>query len=137
MSPEELKAALLAPRLRHGFVDIEGVGKIEIRALSREEVVDEIGVLPLDPPVERECATLACGMVSPALTREEAAQWRRASEGGARDDFYQAYRGILELSGLLKAAAKEVYREFEANPDAEFRDVPSDQAGDDAGQAQG
>lgn len=122
------KALLFKPRLPEDEVEIPGLGTVRVRALSRAEVVDELKAG--DESVPFECRLVALAMVEPTLTVDEVAEWRRVS---LPDEVEAVTRKINDLSGLTKESAKDAYKEFEADPDAEFRVLPSGEAGDDGG----
>ena len=126
---DDLKARLLAPHLPEGTVDVPGVGTIHVRGLSRAEV------LAFDNSVDaagREQKLVALAMTSPRMTEEEVATWQTTSGMGEIESVADK---IMRISGLKKDAAKEVYREFEADPAAEFPVLPGREAGDDGGPA--
>jgi len=120
----DLKAKLLAFHLPEGTVDVPGVGQVRVRGLSRAEVLD------FDDASQsaREARILAQGMVDPALTEGEAAAWRTTS---VPDETNSVIQKIMELSGLMKGVAKEVYKEFEADSDLEFHVLPGEGTGND------
>lgn len=96
------KALLFAPRLAQAEVEIPGVGTVTVRGLSRFEMVgvqklQEKGVLV------HERAILAMGMVDPAMTEDDVAQWQKASPAA---EINEVAKKINELSGIGKAAAK-------------------------------
>jgi hypothetical protein len=121
---EDLKARLLKPRLPEADVDVPGVGTVRVRGLNRAEAIQVQGAKGIEA-TERKI--LALGMVDPTMTEAEAGQWQKASPGNEIDIVTTR---IAELSGMLDGSAKGVVKEFEANPDAEFRALPSAEAGD-------
>lgn len=100
------KAALLKPRFKEQDIDLEGVGTVRIRALTREEMLN-IGAGAELPAVEFERKMLALAMVDPALSEDEVAQWQRASPAGEMAPILEA---VNELSGIRQNAAKEAYK---------------------------
>lgn len=125
---EDLKARLLKPRLGEEEIEIEGVGVVRIRALTRGEV------LRLTPQkmAMRERMMLTWGMVDPRMTEDEVAAWSKASPAG---ELERVTIAIARLSGLEVGQPKEVYKEFDDDPDAEFRVLPSAETADDGGRA--
>jgi len=129
------KETLLKPRAQtaSGFpedeVPIPGVGTVTVRGLSRFEA-------RLVQGVENEAAAerklLALGLVDPKITEDDAARWQKVSDA---TELEAVTDKITELSGLKEGAAKEAVKEFEADPDAEFRVLPGSEARDDGGPA--
>lgn len=96
-------AALTTPRLngKTAEVEIEGVGTVLVRGLSRWEMIH---LQALEGNRHRQdAAALAIAMVEPKLTDEEAAAWQRA---GGWMEIEAIARKINELSGIGKDAAK-------------------------------
>lgn len=122
------KAKLLASRLPTEDVDVPGVGKVRIRALSRAEAL--AGISGDGTPGSFERALLAVALVDPELTPDEVGQWQKASHP---DEIEAVVRRVNALSGIGKEAAKAAYKEFEADPDAEFRSLPGGEAEHDGG----
>lgn len=105
-------------------VDIPGKGKVRVRALTRIEAMSCQQVK--DGPgqtaaIERKMLALA--MVAPEMTEAAVGQWQKSSAAGEMDTISNK---VAELSGMTEGAAKEAYKEFDANPDDEFRLPPSD-----------
>jgi hypothetical protein len=129
------KERLFKARLTEADVDVEGLGTVRVRALSRAEVLrvrsavkGEEDAIKRQADLERKMLALA--MVDPELTEAEVGQWQAASTAGEMEPVTDK---VQELSGLLQGAAKEAYVEFEQNPDAEFRLPPSGRAEHDRG----
>ena len=127
---EELKARLLRPHLAEDDVHIEGVGTVRVRALTRAEVL----MLQRHDQVSRERKMVALAMVDPAMSEAEVGEWTKASPSG---ELEAVTVRIAELSGLVVEKDREVYREFEEEPETEFRVLPGAEAGDDRGTAPG
>ena len=132
---EGLKARLLKSRLPEAEIDVEGVGTIRVRGLSRVEVMGVQSVK--DGPgkalaIERKI--LAAALVDPEMTEAEVGQWQKASTAGEMEPVTDK---VGELSGMAEDAAKDAYKEFEADPDAEFRVLPGSEVVDDGGPAEG
>ena len=130
---DDLKARLLKPRLPEAEIDVEGIGTIRVRGLSRAEVMGARAVK--DGPgkalaIERKILSLA--LVDPEMTEAEVGQWQKASTAGEMEPVTEK---VGELSGMTEDAAKDAYKEFEADPDAEFRVLPGAEAVDDGGPA--
>jgi hypothetical protein len=96
------KAQLLAPRLDQGEVEIPGVGTVTVRALSRFEMLS-VERLQSKGTLVYERAVLALGMIDPALTEDEIAQWQKVSPAA---EINVVAARINQLSGIGKGAAK-------------------------------
>jgi hypothetical protein len=105
------KAALLAGRgIGTRMVEVPGVGKVEVRGLSRAEALDiqSQSAQGLDAAA-MEQRLLALAMVSPSLTEDEVAQWQAVAPAGELEPISNA---IQELSGLRVTALKEEMTSF-------------------------
>lgn len=104
------KAKLLADR-GVGTEEVKlpnGLGVIVVRGLSREEVMRmRADVGPEAAVSEYEVNILACGLVDPRLTREEAAQWRKVANAV---EVGLAVDAISRLSGLELGADKAAFK---------------------------
>jgi hypothetical protein len=112
------KELLFKPSLPEAEVEIPGKGTVRVRALSRSEALlcqKEDGV----EAVERKMLALA--LVDPALTEAEVGRWQKASAAGEMDPVSNK---VAELSGMTEDAGKAAYKEFESDPDGEFRLPP-------------
>lgn len=127
------KATLFKSRLPEDEVDVPGVGTMRVRGLSRVDVL-ELQKADTSAPGSFERMMLARAMVDPELTEEEVGRWQEAS---SPHEIEAVASVVTRLSALQKDAAKEVYREFESDPDAEFHVLPGAEAGDDGGEADG
>lgn len=110
------KEDLLKPRItaKTDTVEIDGVGTVTVRALSRWEMIH---VFNLEKNRHKqEQAAVHFGMVDPAMTEDEVAAWQKSA---GNDELERVARKINVLSGIGKDAAKS--------------DVPSDGDGSDAG----
>lgn len=128
------KASLAAAQLEEDDVTIDGVGKFRVRALSRVEALRVRKLAASGDLVTMERRVLSWGLVRPQMTEIEIGDWQETAQAGL---FETLTLRISELSGMTNDAAKEAYRLFEADPDAEFRVLPSDETGVDGGQAAG
>jgi hypothetical protein len=125
------KELLFRPRLPEADVDVPGVGTVRVRALSRAEAMD-VENAKGNAAIERRLLSL--GLVDPVLSEMEVGLWQKAAPASELEDVSNK---IAELSGLLPDSAKEAVKEFEANPDTEFRLLPGAEAGHDGGAAEG
>lgn len=117
VADEDLKAKLFKARLPEEEIDVPGVGKVRIRALSRAEAMKLRKMSSASVEViERKLIALA--MVDPVLTEDEVGKWQEASTAG---ELEVVSTRVSEISGMTEGAAKEAYKEFDADPDAEFR----------------
>ncbi|GAA2855383.1 hypothetical protein GCM10010472_10850 [Pseudonocardia halophobica] len=105
---EDIKAKLLASRgLGTRRVEVDGVGKVEVRGLTRAEALSIQSRSDLDA-VGMERVLLATAMVDPALTEDEVAQWQQAAPAGELEPIQAV---ILELSGMkVRAVGTEMAR---------------------------
>lgn len=97
------KNKLIADRVinRTAEVEIEGVGTIMIRALSRMELMRSFDIPTAGG--EQERFVISCAMVDPVMTPDDVKAWQEASPGYEMN--YVASK-INELSGLRKGADK-------------------------------
>lgn len=100
------KAKLLAGR-SYGLTphEIPGVGTVVVRPLTRAEAFSLRGKGFDEEVLERK--VLALGLVDPALTEEEVAEWQKVASSGEVDTLMGV---ISEISGMTKTAAKEAYK---------------------------
>lgn len=108
------KNAMLALSLRTGEVEIEGLGAVLCRELTRFEMV-EVQELEGDRQAQDQRA-LFFGIVDPELSMDEVAAFRKAWGNAACETIA---RKVNALSGIGKDAAKS--------------DLPSDGERSDAG----
>ena len=133
------KELLFKPRVPEADVDIPGVGTVRVRGLTRAEVMmvtKATDTENVDGPraMVLERKMLAMAMVDPPMTEAEVGRWQNASVVNELDPV--SYK-VQELSGMLSGAAKQAYKDFEADPGSEFRLLPSPEAGDDGGSVAG
>lgn len=108
MSPVD-KAALLAKRgLGTETVQIEGVGEVVVRGMSRAEALSLQKLGDLDA-AEMERHLVSMAMVEPALTEDEVRQWQEAAPAGELEPVSEA---IQRLSGLAVKQVKEEMKRF-------------------------
>ena len=113
------KELLLKKRLPEAEVEVAGIGTVRVRGLSRSEAMSLKAQASDVEAVDRRMLFL--GMVEPKLTEAEIAEWYAASPAG---EIEPVSLKISELSGMTEGAAKEAYKAFDENPDAEFRLPP-------------
>lgn len=127
---KDMKEQLLRRHTKQEIHKIEGVGEIRLRGLSRDEV---LRAADMERGTERDAYTISCTMVDPAMTPEEVAVWFGTADS---EEIGDVMAKAMQLSRIAVGSAKEVYREFEASPELEFRTLPGDRAEDDGGQAE-
>lgn len=127
------KARLLAVRLPEDDVEVPGVGTVRVRGITRDEMW-KLRALDTSEPGSFERQLLAFAMLDPVLTVEDVATWQRGARPG---ELAEVVDRVNDLSALEKDAAKSAYKEFESDPDAEFRAPTSPGSGDDSGPAPG
>lgn len=121
------KDALFKPRLPEREVEVEGLGLLRVRGLSRPEGFD---VKAVKGERDIEVAILSRAMVDPALTADEVRAWQAAAPAGELEPVVAA---VLELSGLVPPSMREAVLSFRGEPD-EASGVPRGPAvGDDGG----
>lgn len=108
ITPADLKARLLADRVldNTGTVEIDGVGTITVRGMTRFEFMmlnKKFG----EPGPEQERETLAMCMIDPAMTPDDVKQWQMASPAV---EINMVAAEINRLSGIGKGADKEAYK---------------------------
>lgn len=101
------KEALLARRFGVHDVPVEGVGVVQVRALSRAEALALQGVEM--PVAEMERRLLAKALVSPKLTEDEVREWQENSPAGEIEPIANE---IARLSGMVPDSAKEAVKTF-------------------------
>lgn len=96
------KNALLSDRMsgRTAGVDIEGLGEVTVRGLSRYEMI-QAG--KIEDPVNQERYILHLAMMDPRLTEEEVGQWQ---QGSPPDEINRVAMKVNELSGIGEGASK-------------------------------
>lgn len=102
------KDQLFTTRLTEEDVEIPGIGKVRVRALSRAEVL-AFRNRTVQDVTEMERALVAAGMVDPKLTEDEVLKWQEASAAG---ELEPVTRTISRLSGMDEGAAKEAVKRF-------------------------
>lgn len=103
MTTEDLKARLLAPRIpADDTVELDGLGTVRVRPLSRGEVFALHKITDNVEDFERKF--LALGMVEPEMTEQDVAAWQAIP--GALSEIQDVSDKIEELSGLKKGADK-------------------------------
>lgn len=95
-----IKAKLLARRVGTDTVEIDGVGTVTVRGLTRNESIMVANEKHLG---KRDQVMLSLGMVDPPMTAADVAEWSAAAPGGEIED---VSRKIAELSKMTEAAPK-------------------------------
>lgn len=86
--------------------EIEGLGTVEIRSVSRELVLglrSQEGLTPL----ERERILIAAAMVNPKMNEQDVADWQAASPAGEMEALTER---VARLSGMTKDSAKDAVK---------------------------
>jgi hypothetical protein len=91
---------ILARKVGKGVVTLADGSTVEIRALTRDEV---LAMQQMDDLGDRDNFLISTGMVDPKLSPEDVAQWGAA---GAAGDISAISAGIAEVSGLKEGAGK-------------------------------
>jgi len=127
---EGMKERLLKPRVPEGTVELDGLGTVRVRGLSRREVFmtqQSKGVEAMERKI------VALGMVEPQMTEDEVRQWQTNSPAGEMEPVADKIR---ELSGLKQGADKSGVPGLRDDGPG-VRVLPGDEAGDDGGAAPG
>jgi len=129
VADDNLKERLFKPRLPEAEVELEGVGTVRVRGLSR---IEAMLVQKADGVEAMERRIIAYGMVDPEVTEAEAERWQKASAAG---ELEAVTTKISELSGIAPTSAKEAMRTFRGGPGDGVRVLPGAEAVDDGGPA--
>lgn len=89
---------------RTGEYEIDGVGVVKFRALSRMEMM--IGG-KIDDTVKQERFILSAAMMDPPMTEADVAAWQKSSIPA---EINEVAKRVNELSGITSGAAKEQYK---------------------------
>ncbi len=87
-------------------VEIEGVGTITVRGLTRYEFAVSQKKYEDDPFAQERC-TLAMAMVDPVMTEADVEAWQKASPFA---EINEVAMKVNALSGIGKEAQKEAYK---------------------------
>lgn len=109
---EDLKARLLKPRVPEGTVELDGLGTVRVRGLSRGEV---FMVQQIKGTEAQERKTFALALLDPLMNEDDVKTWQRSSPAGEMESVSQR---IQELSGLSATAEKEAVQTFRDEPGA-------------------
>lgn len=94
------KAKLLQKRDVERDVELDGVGTVRVRALTRADVMWSRGAKGDDA---QECRMLSRALVDPVLTPDECATWSEMAPAG---EFVKVMDAVRDLSGMGDGAAK-------------------------------
>ena len=128
---DDLRERLLKPRIGESTVDIDGIGAVRVRGLSRGEVFMTQQAKGTEA-MERKIVAL--GMVDPPMNEDDVKTWQRNSPAG---ELEQVVDKIRELSGLGQGADKSGVQGDGDEPGDGVRVLPGDEAGDDGGDVEG
>lgn len=101
---DDIKAKLFKSRIEEAEVELDGIGVLRVRGLTRGEV---FAVQQCKGTEASERKILSLGVVDPSLTENEVRQWQENSPAG---EIEPVVNKIRELSKLTDAAAKESYK---------------------------
>lgn len=104
------KARLFEERMPREDVEVPGIGKVTVRAMSRYEQM-LIGKTSNGDPLVFERKTLAVTLVDPELTEDEVERWQKAAPAG---EMGYLLKTVNRLSGLDKEAKEAQKAAFEA-----------------------
>jgi hypothetical protein len=118
LTGDALTARLIQPNravTTRAYVDIDGVGTLEIRALTRNEVLRIRRAADMTPKgvdglrtlaLEREMLVL--GIVDPIMTKNQVTLWQ---ENGPVGEVDRVATAIQQLSGMDDGTGKRQFRE--------------------------
>lgn len=119
---------LFKPRIPEEEYEIEGIGTIRIRGLSRVETLRaKKSAGNVD---EFEVKVLSIGVVEPHLSEDDVRAWQASAISQEVEDVANT---ILELSGLLPSTKEATERRMMLDGEARFRVPAGPDAGDDGG----
>lgn len=121
------KELLLKRRGNEATVQIDGVGEVRVRGLSRGEV---FAMQEAKGTQAQEARIVHYGLVDPQMTEAEVREWQNNSPAGEMQDVVAK---IQELSKLTDSAAKEAMTTFRDGPNDGVRVLPGTEALDDGG----
>lgn len=98
---------LLSPRIGEGTVDIEGVGRFTIRAVTRAQALEVQKIGATGDVSGSENLLLHLGLVDPALTLDQVARWAECAPAGELQAISVA---IGTISGMHDSAGKDAYK---------------------------
>lgn len=123
---ESLKERLLKLRVPEATVDIDGVGTVRVRGLTRGEAFALKKVSSGDDDYERKLLVRA--LVDPEMTEDEVRRWQQNSPAG---ELEPVVAKVVELSGLGEGADKSVVADVPAEPGTGVRVLPRTATRDD------
>lgn len=88
-------------------VELEGLGTVTVRGLTRKEVLDIQD--QMDDPAEADARSLSLVFVDPKLTIEQARQLQTVVSAGSLEPLNEA---VARLSGMKPGAMKEAVKRF-------------------------
>lgn len=98
------KTKLLARRIAEDTVEIEGLGEVAVRGISRYELLSAgKGINEDKQPDLVERRMIVAGVVEPQLTMADAEAWQKSSGAG---EIGKVLQRIRELSALTEGAPK-------------------------------
>lgn len=97
------KAILLKPHLAEEVVELEGLGAVRVRALSRAEMLRLKRFILDQGPEAGEVYVVAHGLVEPALSEDEARAFLEGHSGPVSEAIVDA---VMALSGIDEGATK-------------------------------
>lgn len=102
------KDLLLARRVPEGDVELEGLGTVKVRGMSRYELLHSSRVRDEKGDLAAERYILSVCMVDPALAEHEVAEWQKAS---LAPEINAVAMKVNELSGVAQGADKSGVQE--------------------------
>lgn len=97
------KEALLRNRIPQDYVEVDGVGLVLVRGMSRHEMIESSKVRASKGDEQAERYIVSTCMLGPKLEQHEVAEWQKAS---LAPEINTIAHKINELSGTAQGAAK-------------------------------
>lgn len=116
------KDTLLKPRLAEQTYEIEGVGTVRFRALSRAQVL-AWRADPTNDGALTERRVLAAALIDPVLTEDEVGEWQEVSPAGELEELFVTVAG---LSGLFDSDVKGKMQQFPDGSGDELHVLPGE-----------
>jgi hypothetical protein len=98
---------LLKPRIGEGTVDIDGVGRFTIRAVTRAQALQVQKIGATGDISGSENLLISLGLVDPVMSPEQVATWAECAPAGELQAISVA---IGTISGMHDTAGKDAYK---------------------------
>jgi hypothetical protein len=102
--PRLTRDQILARKVGHGEITIDGAGTVAIRALTMSEAVQ---VRALEGRADQTYLIISLGMTDPKLSFEDVEAWGTNDSAGTLNAISE---GIAAVSGMTDGAGKDAYK---------------------------